>query len=31
MSTNNESTGPVAALMLPELNKPLLTVNAHAC
>jgi hypothetical protein len=25
MSTNNESTGPAAALMLPVLNKPLLT------
>ena len=25
MSTNNESTGPVAVLMLPEQNKPLLT------
>ena len=25
MSTNNESTGPVAVLLLPELNKPLLT------
>jgi GAF domain-containing protein len=25
MSTNNESTGPVAALILPELSKPLLT------
>ena len=27
MSSNNESTGPVAALMLPELNKPLLTFS----
>jgi len=25
MSTNSESAGPVAALMLPRLNKPLLT------
>jgi hypothetical protein len=25
MSTKNESTGPVAALMAPELNKPLIT------
>jgi hypothetical protein len=25
MSTNNESIGPVAVLLLPELNKPLLT------
>jgi hypothetical protein len=25
MSTNNESTGPVAALMLPRMSKPLLT------
>jgi hypothetical protein len=27
MSTNNESTSPVAALMLPVLNKPLLTFS----
>jgi hypothetical protein len=27
MSTTNESTSPVAVLMLPELNKPLLTFS----